>query len=528
MAIRADRVLDLQRERSTRAPRTARPLAISAAKPGTARVVRTPVPKLGHSWIRIGLIAGDASATMVAWVLVLLLWGPGRRHAVELVLLAIGGCLVNAQRMGLYRGRVSSARADELRHVATLSVRIPATVLVVCYVARWKVPVALFVGVIPAMYVLIAAVRGFVDSMLRGLRRQDRFCRQELVVGDIEEAAHLCEKFVEHPDVGRRIIGVISDKSAGNDELSGAPWLGQVRNALALADATPATGVFLTTNGIDVATRRSLIEGFHARGLYVHMSPALLGFSSHNVQQAPMLHEPMLMIAPSASPRWALATKRVFDVVVAAILLVLTAPLVAASAVAIKLTSKGPILFRQNRVGKDGVIFNVLKLRTMEVDAEARLKDLAATNERNGPLFKSACDPRVTSIGKLLRASSIDELPQLINVLRGEMSLVGPRPALPQEVAQFDTELTARHNVRPGITGLWQVESRDSAAFGPYRRLDLLYARHWSLGLDIVILVMTVQTVIARIVDIGWRVSRTALTRTTRRARAPEVSCPNG
>ena len=180
------------------------------------------------------------------------------------------------------------------------------------------------------------------------------------------------------------------------------------------------------------------------------------------------------------------------------LLALLAAPVLAACALAIKLSDKGPVFFSQQRVGQDGKPFTILKLRTMVVDAEERLADLMEKNQREGVLFKLSDDPRVTKIGRILRATSLDELPQLINVARGDMSLVGPRPALPLEVAQFDEELLARQRVRPGITGLWQVEARDSASFQAYQRLDLFYVENWSVSLDLAILLSTVQTVASR------------------------------
>jgi lipopolysaccharide/colanic/teichoic acid biosynthesis glycosyltransferase len=183
-------------------------------------------------------------------------------------------------------------------------------------------------------------------------------------------------------------------------------------------------------------------------------------------------------------------------------ILTLTAPLIALAAIAIKLDGGGPVLFRQMRVGRNGRTFQILKLRTMSGDAEHRLASLQHLNERDGgPLFKLTADPRVTRVGRLLRASSIDELPQLWNVVVGHMSLVGPRPALPSEAAVFDPRLATRHNVRPGVTGLWQLEGRDNPAFEEYRRLDVFYVENWSLLLDITILCATVPAVIGR----GWR-----------------------
>jgi lipopolysaccharide/colanic/teichoic acid biosynthesis glycosyltransferase len=184
-------------------------------------------------------------------------------------------------------------------------------------------------------------------------------------------------------------------------------------------------------------------------------------------------------------------------VVVASAVLVLASPVLAAAAVMIKRHDGGPVLFRQRRVGLHGEVFELRKLRTMAVDAEARLAGLRAGNERRGPLFKLARDPRVTPIGRVLRATSVDELPQLLDVIAGRLSLVGPRPALPAEVAEFDQALLGRHDVLPGITGLWQVEARHNPSFDAYRHLDLFYVENWNLQLDIVILLATVKTVIA-------------------------------
>ena len=212
-------------------------------------------------------------------------------------------------------------------------------------------------------------------------------------------------------------------------------------------------------------------------------------------------NEPLFYLEPIELKRWQFAVKRILDLVMSSIVLLLLSPVLIAAAIAIKLEDHGPVLFRQERVGRNGRRFQVFKLRTMSPDAEELLPELLARNERTeGPLFKLTADPRRTRVGKLLEATSVDELPQLFNVLRGEMSVVGPRPALPREVEQFDEELMVRLSVPPGVTGLWQVEARDNPSFHAYKRLDLFYVENWSVTLDTAIVLATCKALIFRLV----------------------------
>jgi lipopolysaccharide/colanic/teichoic acid biosynthesis glycosyltransferase len=221
----------------------------------------------------------------------------------------------------------------------------------------------------------------------------------------------------------------------------------------------------------------------------------------------PISYEPLLYVEAVRPSRYALAVKRLLDVVLASLALLVALPVLACAAVLVKLGDRGPVLFRQQRVGRHGDLFVFYKLRTMTPGSDAKLDEVWDRNtRRDSPLFKDPSDPRRTRVGRVLEATSIDELPQLWNVLRGDMSLVGPRPALPHEVAQFDDELLRRHSVRPGITGLWQVEGRDNPHFSQYRRLDLVYVENFSLALDAVILSLTAQIVLARAAAklLGW------------------------
>jgi exopolysaccharide biosynthesis polyprenyl glycosylphosphotransferase len=206
---------------------------------------------------------------------------------------------------------------------------------------------------------------------------------------------------------------------------------------------------------------------------------------------------PLLYIRRTGMDRVQQTIKRTLDVTGAALGLLLLSPLLALTSLWIRRDSEGPAIFRQVRVGRDGKRFDCLKFRTMDRDAERKRAELEHLSEGPGLLFKLKEDPRITRAGKKLRRYSLDELPQLLNVLRGDMSLVGPRPALPSEVEQYDDWVSNRLSVKPGITGLWQVSGRTETSFADYVRYDLFYIQNWSLSLDLWILWRTLRAVLS-------------------------------
>ena len=192
------------------------------------------------------------------------------------------------------------------------------------------------------------------------------------------------------------------------------------------------------------------------------------------------------------------ALKRICDVVGGTVLFALALPVMLVVGVFVRLTSRGPALFSQERVGKDGQPFTMYKFRTMVVGAEHLLDEMALANGSDGALFKLREDPRVTRLGRMLRRWALDELPQLWNVVRGDMSLVGPRPALPRETARYTSKLRSRLRVKPGLTGLWQVNGRHELPFADYIRYDLFYVENWSLGLDLYVIAKTIPALLGR------------------------------
>lgn len=209
-------------------------------------------------------------------------------------------------------------------------------------------------------------------------------------------------------------------------------------------------------------------------------------------------HVTLLGIHRTPSSDIALALKRLLDISIGVFVLTLASPVMIALAFAIKFESKGPVLFRQVRAGRNGRKFTMLKFRSMVVDAEAQKAKLMHMNEMSGPVFKIARDPRVTRVGAFIRKTSLDELPQLFNIVRGDMSLVGPRPPLPSEVAQYQPWQRRRLSVKPGLTGLWQVSGRNDIDFEEWMAMDLKYIDTWSIWLDIEIILRTVPAVLLR------------------------------
>jgi exopolysaccharide biosynthesis polyprenyl glycosylphosphotransferase len=243
---------------------------------------------------------------------------------------------------------------------------------------------------------------------------------------------------------------------------------------------------------------RDLSWRLEGTNIDVLAAPGLLEVAPHRLQIRPTTSAPLIQIREPEFRGRRRVIKGVLDRVAAAALLVLGWPLLLVIGAAVRFSSPGPALYRQRRVGKRGVCFDVLKFRSMVVDAECQLDKLLSRNEGNAVLFKMRRDPRVTPVGRFLRRYSLDELPQLINVLKGQMSFVGPRPALEREVVRYGPDMHRRLLVKPGITGLWQVSGRSNLSWDEAVELDIRYVENWSLGLDLAILLRTFRAVLRR------------------------------
>jgi exopolysaccharide biosynthesis polyprenyl glycosylphosphotransferase len=462
----------------------------------------------GGSRLRGLLVAVDALALTVGWALAVAvpaaLGGAGAATASgQLGIAAIGivVALFMIASQGLYRSRVCAVRAVETARLGRAAAISAGAGILAASVLDVPFGVGQALAALIGSWFLLSALRGVYGAWLRRARSAGRFCRTVVVIGTGDEGYELSRLVELHPELGLRVSGVIGPRHTLAQWDGEMEWLGDIADAGEAVRGAGANGAIVAVSDLGADDLNQLIRELLSSGIHVQLSSGLRGIDQRRLRSLPLAHEPLFYLEPASLSRWQLMTKRVMDVVLASMILVVFAPVLLVAAIAVKLGDGGSVLFHQTRVGRDGHHFRLFKLRTMVPDAEERLVDLTFANERrDGPLFKLTQDPRRTRVGRVLERTSLDELPQLLNVLRGEMSLVGPRPALPHEVAQFDDELRERQRVLPGITGLWQVEGRENPAFDVYRRLDLFYVENWSVGFDLAILLATLQSVLLRFV----------------------------
>ena len=430
---------------------------------------REPIVRDGGRWLRGVLIGLDALAVALAWCFALLLpalvsgasASSVRRSLLE-VALVIATSLVVINGLGLYRARVCGVRAVEIARLGRASVLTALVGLVVSRAVEYPIGVVEAVVGMIVTFALLATFRGLYGGWLGRGRAWGRFCRPVVLVGTGPEACELSRLLELHPELGYRIVGVVGPPERLNEWRCEIAWLGSIANAAEALHQSEADGVVIAVSDISADDLNQLTRALLRDRVHVHLSSGLRGIDHRRLRALPFAHEPLFYLEPVSLARWQFFVKRTLDIAIASLMLLVTSPVLLVSAIAVKLQDRGPILFRQTRIGRHSEPFTLFKLRTMVPDAEARLVDLTFVNQReDGPLFKLEQDPRRTFVGRILERTSIDELPQLFNVLRGDMSIVGPRPALAHEVAQFDEELLGRQEVLPGITGLWQVEGRE-------------------------------------------------------------------
>lgn len=402
---------------------------------------------------------------------------------------------------GAYKSRRTSTLRSEVALMARVAVVGTALLTLFVYGVRWSFisrPFLLIFFLVDLVF--LVGERLVVRGVARGVRARGYNYRSVVLVGDTPRARALARLIREHPGWGMRVLGLLREKPAATDAgttAGGLPVLGCVEDLPEIVVKLPVDEVILAVDRGDLDQLEQVFLFCEEIGVKTRL---ILDFFPHvlaRVELEELDGTPLLTFTTTPGNEAALLAKRTIDVTLSALLGVLALVPLAVSALLIKLTSRGPVLFRQTRCGLNGRPFTLLKLRTMVADAEERLEEVAHLNEHDGPVFKAANDPRVTAVGRLFRRFSVDELPQLWNVFKGEMSLVGPRPPLPEELARYERWHRRRLSMKPGVTGLWQVSGRNEISdFEEWMALDLAYIDNWSLTLDLKILARTVPAVL--------------------------------
>jgi len=395
--------------------------------------------------------------------------------------------------------RIAGVGGEEYRRLLTAGLVTLASVAVVAYAAQLDLARGYIAVAFPLGLFALAVERKVARTVLARRRARGERLQDVLLVGDVDDVRYVGRRIVATPQAGYRVAAVATDCAGPGTEIE----LGSARPAV--VGGVDEVLDLARTTGVSAVVVAGAVRGGHERlrrlgweleehGIELVVSSPLADIAAGRVHERPVDGLPLMHVE---TPDYRRRTgKRVLDVVAAGVGLVLLAPVFAVIAVVIRLDDGGPVFFRQTRVGRGGREFSILKFRTMCVDAEARMAALERANEGAGPLFKLRNDPRVTRVGAFLRRTSLDELPQLWNVLTGSMSLVGPRPALPREVAMYEDFADRRLLVTPGITGLWQVSGRSDLDWAEGVRLDLHYVENWSFLHDVVILARTIPSVL--------------------------------
>ncbi|MCD0447801.1 sugar transferase [Actinocorallia sp. API 0066] len=398
--------------------------------------------------------------------------------------------------VGAYDRGVFGEGSEEYRRVFRAGFVLVASIAIGAYALKMDVARGYVITALPLATLLDFLCRYLLRKGLHRMRARGRCMRTAVVVGHAPASRELVRQLRREPYHGLDVVAVcLPHGPLEHEELDGVPVLGDFAQANDVVKLTGArTVAVLACPEMDAVALRRLAWKLESDDVELCVAPALMDVAGPRISIRPVAGLPLLHVEHPELSGTRRTFKSLFDRTVALLLLAVAAPVMLAIAGCVGATSRGPVFFRQVRVGKDGRTFVVYKFRTMVAEAE-RLRP-ALVSEGDGLLFKIRRDPRITPVGSWLRKYSLDELPQLLNVLKGDMSLVGPRPPLPEEVRSFPADVRRRLAVKPGMTGLWQVSGRSDLSWEDSVRLDLRYVENWTLAMDLQIIWRTVATVV--------------------------------
>ncbi|MCV2489564.1 sugar transferase [Geodermatophilus sp. YIM 151500] len=399
---------------------------------------------------------------------------------------------------GAYSERVFGAGSDEFRNVGRAGLCLLATAGFVSYAADLDLSRALVVLAVPLLILATMLSRWLGRRVLRALRARGMCTKRVVVVGRGASALDLIRQLRREKTSGMQVVAacVTVPDRARVSQAARLP-VGTLDEVVDVATRFEADAIAVTSASETAAQYlRELSWQLEGTNIELLVSPGLVEVAGPRLHIRPFEGLPLLAVEQPCFEGWRRMIKGAVDRTGAFLALLLMAPVIGTIAVAVRLSSPGPVLYRQKRIGINGRTFTMLKFRSMVTGADQQLDALESANISDGPLFKVRDDPRVTSVGRWLRRLSLDELPQLWNVLNGTMSLVGPRPPLPGEVEQYDSSVSRRLLVKPGLTGLWQISGRSDLPWEEAVRLDLRYVENWSLAMDAMIIWKTAYAVL--------------------------------
>jgi exopolysaccharide biosynthesis polyprenyl glycosylphosphotransferase len=455
------------------------------------------------------LLAADVTASLVATGCAYLARPHSHIHSVyiglrvgypALAVFSLLAWLAILAASGAYRGRRLGSDGRDYRVPLVSAVRLLAVVIVVSFALREPVSRLMVLVYFPALVAAVVLTRGAANVVLRAARKRGRATALVVLVGAHRALGELADHILSGPRHGVQVVGVCRPGGQGSLTVRGheLPVLGEPDDvAPAAASAMADAVVIASTACFERLSLQQVAWQLEACRIDLLVAPDVASVAGPRIEVASMRGVPLLHLTDRRTERAARLVCDPLHRLAGAGLAILLAPLLLAVAVAVKVGSPGPVLYRQTRVGLKGRRFEMLKFRTMVVDAEERLEGLLALNEHDGALFKIKRDPRVTRVGRFLRRYSLDELPQLFNVVKGDMVLVGPRPCLPREMVHFGEAEHRRFLVKPGMTGLWQVSGRSDLPWADAVKVDLYYVDNWSPVLDASILLRTLRVVAA-------------------------------
>jgi exopolysaccharide biosynthesis polyprenyl glycosylphosphotransferase len=401
---------------------------------------------------------------------------------------------------GAYRSPRNTSRRAYTWVIARAVAAGLATLLTILFVMKIQYVSRAVILIFAALdFLALVAIRlGVVWYFQRSLRQGEGF-RKVLIVGSGSRARRLAETLLQNSEWGIRIVGYLDpDPARVGDQILDSSVLGTVGDISTVLKANVIDEVILAVPRAMIPDVDKIAQACEEEGVKLCMMADVFDLHSARTRLVMLGPIPLLTLEPVAQEEWKLLVKRVIDFAIAALMAPVLLPVMALVALAIKLDSPGPVFFVQERVGFRKRRFRMLKFRTMVEDADRRQAEVEYLNQAKGPIFKIANDPRITRVGRVLRRSSLDELPQILHVLTGEMSLVGPRPMSLRDVDLFDRGIQRkRFSVKPGLTCLWQISGRSDLPFSKWLELDLDYIEHWSLSLDVKILFRTVPAVLS-------------------------------